>query len=143
MTASANAPDPGYDTPTGCVYPDAYVKFFACFNRADYFEAHEVLEPLWLDCRTQPIGHFYKGLIQLAGAFVHVRKGRTKPALALLRSAAVYLGRYGASYAGLSLRTVLESIANWETMLAAPGDLEDSRRITDAVRLPVPGSNTA
>ena len=50
-----------------------YEGFFTCFNRGDYYEAHEVLEHLWLE--TKGADHaFYKGLIQIAGAFVHLRR---------------------------------------------------------------------
>ncbi len=58
-----------------------------CFNRADYFEAHEVLEELWLPVRRTGEGELWKGLIQLAAAFVHLQRTRPGPALSLLRSA--------------------------------------------------------
>ena len=48
-----------------------YLGYFECFNRQLFFEAHEVLEELWLAQRDGPKGAFYKGLIQLAGAFVY------------------------------------------------------------------------
>lgn len=55
-----------------------YAGWFACFNAGDYYEAHDVLEHLWL--RTDGTNHsFYKGLIQLAGAFVHLKKHRERP----------------------------------------------------------------
>ncbi len=55
-----------------------YAGWFACFNAGDYYEAHDVLEHLWL--RTRDADHsFYKGLIQLAGSFVHLKKQRERP----------------------------------------------------------------
>ncbi len=55
-----------------------YTGFFTCFNRGEYYEAHDVLEQLWL--RTEGPDHaFYKGLIQIAGAFVHLRKQHLRP----------------------------------------------------------------
>ena len=60
-----------------------YLGYFACFNRQLFFEAHEVLEQIWLPQRHGPNGAFYKGLIQLAGAFVHLQKNRSGPAAAL------------------------------------------------------------
>ncbi len=58
--------------------PPEYAGFFKCFNRAEYFEAHDVLEHLWL--RTNGPDHaFYKGLIQVAGAFVHLKKQCARP----------------------------------------------------------------
>jgi hypothetical protein len=64
-----------------------YAAYFEYFNRGLYYEAHDVLEQLWLPIRKGPEGHFYKGLIQLAGAFVHWQKGRPGPMAALLKLA--------------------------------------------------------
>ena len=55
-----------------------YTGYFACFNAAQYYEAHDVLEQLWL--RTHDANHaFFKGLIQIAGAFVHLQKQHLRP----------------------------------------------------------------
>ena len=64
-----------------------YLGYFACFNQQLYFEAHDVLEELWLVDRKGPDGDFYKGLIQLAGAFVHLQKNRLRPSAALFKLA--------------------------------------------------------
>ena len=54
-----------------------YAGYFECFNQGDYYEAHDVLEHLWLECRDE--NHLYfKGLIQIAGAFVHLKKQSRK-----------------------------------------------------------------
>ena len=58
----------------GQVLDAHYLGYFACFNRGWFYEAHDVLEELWLANRTGPNYAFYKGLIQLAGAFVHLQK---------------------------------------------------------------------
>lgn len=55
-----------------------YVGYFACFNAGRYYEAHDVLEDLWLGERGADAA-FYKGLIQLAGAFVHLQKQHARP----------------------------------------------------------------
>lgn len=55
-----------------------YAGFFTCFNRGEYYEAHDVLEQLWL--RTTGADRpFFQGLIQIAGAFVHLRKQFLRP----------------------------------------------------------------
>jgi hypothetical protein len=59
-------------------YPVCYLAFFACFNAGRYYEAHDVLEHLWLETRG-PEHRFYKALIQLAGAYVHLQKHRLEP----------------------------------------------------------------
>ncbi|MDD5199311.1 MAG: DUF309 domain-containing protein [Terrimicrobiaceae bacterium] len=55
-----------------------YAGYFTCFNRGDYYEAHDVLEHLWLQCGDAN-APFYQGLIQLAGGFVHLRKQHLRP----------------------------------------------------------------
>jgi predicted metal-dependent hydrolase len=71
-----------------------YAGYFDCFNRQLFFEAHEVLEHLWLEDKYGPNGAFYKGLIQLAGAFVHLQKNRPRPAAALFKLALANLEKY-------------------------------------------------
>ncbi|MCU0770578.1 MAG: DUF309 domain-containing protein [Verrucomicrobia bacterium] len=92
-----------------------YLGYFDCFNRELFYEAHEVLEDLWLLDRQGADGDFYKGLIQLAGAFVHLQKGRMPPCTALLQLAARNLGRYPVWHHQLDLRAVLEMIREWES----------------------------
>jgi hypothetical protein len=52
-----------------------YRGFFQCWNEQRYYEAHDVLEQVWLN---SPISaedaQYFKGLIQAAGAFVHLQK---------------------------------------------------------------------
>jgi predicted metal-dependent hydrolase len=94
-------------------YDPQYVSFFECFNRQRFFEAHEVLEALWLPQRQGPNGLFYKGLIQLAGAFVHLQKNRLGPAVALFGLAQSNLQKYPATYEGLAVDRVLAMIEDW------------------------------
>src|SRR5579862_1674442 len=90
-----------------------YLAYFDSFNRQHFFQAHEVLEELWLTQRNGPKGAFYKGLIQLAGAFVHVQKNRLGPAAALLRLAQLNLEKYPARYEGLEISDVQKKISGW------------------------------
>jgi predicted metal-dependent hydrolase len=55
-----------------------YRAYFQLFNDQQYYEAHDVLEQLWLRA-AEPDTRFYKGLIQLAGAFVHLQKQFRRP----------------------------------------------------------------
>lgn len=92
-----------------------YAGFFQCFNEARYYEAHDVLEHLWLrNGRAHPDHLFFKGLIQIAGAFVHLRKQylrpahptdgrRLHPAVRLFGLGMGNLQRYGAHHMGLDI----------------------------------------
>ena len=55
-----------------------YTGYFTCFNAAQYYEAHDILEHLWLRCHDAN-ALFYKALIQIAGAFVHLQKHHLHP----------------------------------------------------------------
>jgi hypothetical protein len=93
-----------------------YEGYFVCFNTQRYYEAHDVLEHLWL--QTRDGNHaFYKGLIQLAGAFVHLQKQflrpthpkdatRARPAARLFQLAARNLGPYRPNHLGLDVERV-------------------------------------
>ncbi len=90
-----------------------YAGYFACFNNGLYYEAHDVLEALWLKDRQGTDGNFYKGLIILAGAFVHLQKQRLAPAMALLNLAAKYLSSYPEFHKGLRRSELLRLLDQW------------------------------
>ena len=90
-----------------------YLGYFECFNRRLYFEAHDVLEELWLTQRSGPNYAFYKGLIQLAGAFVHLQKNRLRPAAALFKLADANLEKYPALHERLETEKVRDLIDEW------------------------------
>lgn len=58
--------------------PTEYFAYFHCFNKMEYYDAHDYLEHLWLQSSPPQYG-FYKGMIQLAGAFVHLQKQFLRP----------------------------------------------------------------
>ena len=90
-----------------------YLGFFDCFNDQLFYEAHDVLEELWLPDRHGPKGDFFKGLIQLAGAFVHLQKERLRPSAALFKLARANLLKYPTTYERLDVAAVLKLIADW------------------------------
>ena len=97
-----------------------YAAYFHHFNRGDYYEAHDVLESLWLEQgREAESAAFFKGLIQLAGGFVHMRKHhehpthrvhgqRLGPAARLLKLAEKNIGPYGREWEGLEIQPILD-----------------------------------
>jgi hypothetical protein len=82
-----------------------YRGFFRCWNERRYYEAHDVLEQLWLKTTSED-AQYFKGLIQAAGAFVHLQKHfqqpthpkhgkRLAPAVRLFRLAEKNLAPFG------------------------------------------------
>ncbi len=92
---------------------DHYLAYFDCFNRERFYQAHEVLEKLWLVERGGPNGAFYKGLIQLAGAFVHLQKHRPRPAAALLQLSRDNLRNFSPFHLNLNVAGVCRLIEDW------------------------------
>jgi hypothetical protein len=112
--------DPNPESPL----PREYRAYFHCFNSGQYYEAHDVLEHLWLRC-TDSNRSFYQGLIQLAGAFVHFRKHadapthpthsrRLGPGQRLLDLASGRLRSYGASHLEVNIEMVLKLCVLWK-----------------------------
>ena len=56
-----------------------YAAFFQLWNAKKYYEAHDVLEQLWLVETNAELARFYQALIQAAGAFVHLQKNFEQP----------------------------------------------------------------
>ena len=57
-----------------------YRAFFQCWNEQRYYEAHDVLEQVWLkDPISSEDAQYFKGLIQAAGAFVHLQLQHQHP----------------------------------------------------------------
>jgi predicted metal-dependent hydrolase len=90
-----------------------YRAFFHCWNEQRYYEAHDVLEQLWLNTKSSDADYF-KGLIQAAGAFVHLQKRfeyplhakhgrRLSPAVRLFRLADKNLSRFAPRHHGLDV----------------------------------------
>lgn len=119
---SLNAPED-----TG--FHPCYAGFFEYFNRRDYYEAHDVLEHLWLKCRDA--NHLYfKGLIQIAGAFVHLKKQharpehptdgrRVHPAARLLALGVKNIAPFGPVHMGLDVQAVCELCRDWRSRILA------------------------
>jgi predicted metal-dependent hydrolase len=103
-----------------------FVGYIRCFNEQKFYEAHDVLEALWLLDRNGPDGDFFKGLIQFAGGFVHLQKQRPRPAWKLFRLCATYLANYPSPHLALDVANVLRLAKRWGEAtqdLGSEGDL--------------------
>src|SRR5690242_13379684 len=67
------------DGQDGVVENPYYRAYFKCWNEQRYYEAHDVLEQVWLTKDSEDV-NFFKGLIQAAGAFVHLKLNFEQPA---------------------------------------------------------------
>lgn len=69
-------------------YPEAYLRFLTHFHTTrDYFECHEELEHYWKENPDSPHRIAWVGLIQVAVAMYHERRGNIGGARKMLQSA--------------------------------------------------------
>ena len=54
---------------------EAFARGVAAYERGDFFEAHEHLEPAWMGTADPAERNLHQGLIKLAAAFVHAVRG--------------------------------------------------------------------
>ena len=112
-------------------FDPCYLAYFICFNAQEYYEAHDVLEHLWLQ-REDENHAFFKGLIQFAGAFVHLKKQfarpwhptdgrRMRPAVRLFALATRNLSPYLPSHMGLDVSQVIKLASDHVARIEASG----------------------
>lgn len=70
------------------MYPDAYIAFLGHFHGdRDYFECHERLEEYWKSLAKEKRSSLWVGLIQIAVALYHQRRGNFPGATKMMDSA--------------------------------------------------------
>lgn len=89
------------------MYPEEYETFVRCFNRGQYHLAYEALLELWQRHTTQ---RFYKGLIQVAGAYRHWEDGNLFGAASLFYSAAQMLREFAPRHQGMEIDALLPQL---------------------------------
>jgi predicted metal-dependent hydrolase len=112
------------------------------FNAREFFEAHEVWEEVWLT-EGEPEKTFLQGIIQIAAAFHHYRRGNTDGAETLLAAGIVKISRFPADHRGLAILDLREEAKLWARALGEmqrPGDekLPAIRRGNASATIPKP-----
>lgn len=88
-----------------------FERYVDLFDERRFFEAHEVLEDLWLEIRGED-REFLQGLIQIAVALEHRARGNPRGARKVLDSAKRRLERYGDSHAGIEAGVLMKAVAD-------------------------------
>ncbi len=116
-----------------------YLGYFDCFNTQLFYEAHDVLEELWLaQGKTGANYAYYKGLIQLAGAFVHLQKQRLRPSVALFNLAEANLRQYPARHESFDVTSALILIGNWRGRIVSQDFIVNPLQADNAPQLVPP-----
>ncbi|MFZ2490975.1 MAG: DUF309 domain-containing protein [Thermoanaerobaculia bacterium] len=89
----------------------------ACFNRREYFEAHDVWERLWL-ARAPGGRTFVQSLIQLAAAYHNIARGKASGAGRLFEAALRRLGEFPPGWAGIDRTGLVAAAARHRESMA-------------------------
>jgi len=90
-------------------YDSRYLKGVLLFNRAEYFEAHEIWEDLWHDT-AGPERRFIQGLIQAAVCVYHASNGNAVGSRRLFHSGRRYMSGFPDRHLGLDTATFWDMI---------------------------------
>jgi uncharacterized protein len=77
------------------------------FNTHRFFECHETLEDIWR-AERRPLRQFYKGVIQVAAGFHHLRRNNWKGTVNKLDSGTRYLEPFRPRYLGVDVDRLIE-----------------------------------
>ena len=93
---------------------DQYLRGISLFNRAKFFDAHEVLEDVW---RAAPPENkkFLQGVVQVAVAFHHHSTGNRVGMRGVLERAIKNLREPAGPFQQFELDTLLQSLGEWRT----------------------------
>ena len=101
----------------------AYEEALEAYDRGDFFEAHELLEPAWMGTDDPAERALHQGLIKLAAAFVHGVRGNptgiAKNLVGARSHLATALGSEPAGASGLDVAILIGAIDDRLARLAA------------------------
>ena len=86
--------------------PSRLLEGIAQFNRGEYFEQHETLEPLWRAERRK-VRHLYQGILQIGVAFHHLRRRNYHGTVYMLTRGTRYLAPFSPRCQGVDVEKLL------------------------------------
>ncbi len=109
---------------------DDFLRGLDLFNRAHFFDAHEVLEDVWRSLprdgpssrsSRQHLRRHVQGMVQLAVAFHHESRNNLVGARSVLERALRNLDDADSSFPDLNLDRLRSNMANWLQYLSGVG----------------------
>ena len=95
--------------------PDYRTYFFegvSHFNAREFWEAHESWETIWLAAESD-VEQFLQGMIQLAAAYHHVKRGTHRGAARLFEAALRRLAAFPQRFSGIDRGAAEEAARRW------------------------------
>jgi len=89
-------------------YKHHFLAGVAHFNAHEFWEAHEAWETIWLVAESD-VEQFLQGLIQVAAAYHHVKRGTFRGAVRLFDAGLRRLSAFPLDWSGIDRRAVEET----------------------------------
>jgi predicted metal-dependent hydrolase len=93
-------------------YRTYFLQGVAHFNARQFWEAHESWETIWLVAETD-VEQFLQGMIQLAAAFHHVKRGTHRGAARLFEASLRRLAAFPPRFSGIDRGAAEEEARRW------------------------------
>lgn len=78
----------------------------ALFNRGEFFEAHEALEDIWRDEKSET-RDLYRGILQIAVTYLHITRGNYVGAVKVYGRSQKWLGKFPDICQGINVKRLL------------------------------------
>jgi predicted metal-dependent hydrolase len=111
----------------GALFRRRFLEGVEHFNKLEFWEAHESWEEIWLQAESDT-EQFLQGLIQVAAAYHHIRRGTFSDAVRLFDAAFGRLEPFPPDHCGVDrppLREIAEKHRDWVADLLARNAREE------------------
>jgi len=95
------------------------------FNAGAFYDCHDTLEALWLECYGTE-KKFYQGILQIAVACYHLSNLNWRGCAILLGEGMSRLSHYPADYAGIDLEALIDCSAAMLTIVQQAGSSDEA-----------------
>jgi hypothetical protein len=115
-------PSPLLLGPEDCIgsLPPPAITGIQLFNARQYFEAHEALELAWRE-ESGPVRELYRGILQVAVAYLHIQRGNYIGARKMFRHCRVWLGPFPDVCRGINIGQLKHDFQAVESMMVRLG----------------------
>jgi hypothetical protein len=93
----------------------------ACYNRAEFWEAHEHWELVWLTL-PEPEKSFLQAVIQMTAAFHHLQSGNRIGTVSLLKRTSRRLATCPEIFGGIAVAPLRQEVSAWLAALETGAD---------------------
>jgi predicted metal-dependent hydrolase len=116
-------------------YRSHFLAGVAHFNAHEFWDAHESWETIWLVAESD-VEQFLQGLIQIAAAYHHVKRGTFRGAVRLFDAGLRRLSAFPLDWSGIDRRGVEETSRRHREKIAVSSEKVPENEFPELILLP-------